>query len=128
MTAPNLDADRVWSESQGGTRAAPTLATEGMPLGDVCGYVVSIYPVTGPGTTTFTGGTLLCWHRSEVTERWSRVPDLDKTITAGLTEQTWASDPVWVQKGREMYTTSGLTLSAGTNATVRMEPMIRSQL
>ncbi len=125
---PNLDADRVWSESQAGTRAAPTLATEGMNLADVAGYVLSLYPVTVPGTTTLTSGTLLAWRYSYVTERWSRCPDLDKTITAGLTEQSWADDPVWVQQGRGIYTTSSLVLSAGTNGTVRMEPMIRSAL
>lgn len=120
----------MWSEQQAGTRATAVTADNGvgavgMSLGDVAGYVLSVRPVSSPGTTTLTSGSLLAWRYSHVTERWSRCPDLDKAITAGLTEQTWADDPVWVQQGRVIYATSSVVVSSGTDVVVRLEPMIR---
>lgn len=126
MSAPNLNTDRVWSESQGGSRAAPTLATEGVNLSDVTGYVVTIYPVTTPGTTTFTSGNIRAWRWSSVTERWARWPDGDKAVTASVKEMWWeVSAPVAL--GRVLYATDTVVLSAGTDTVVRVEPVLRGQ-
>lgn len=107
---------RTWSEAQILTRAAPTLATEGMTLDGCNGYRVI---VEAEATRTLTSGTLQAWYYDETLAAWIRNPDLDLTITgASQRRQVWGDSTVSTPLGRVLYAASSVVVSGGTTVTV----------
>lgn len=110
---------RSWSESQALTRAAPTLATEGLSLAGAMGYRVTVSAGAGQ---TITGGTAKCYFMPIITGRWARCPTaLD--LTPGTSVRDWSSSDfaVYVGMGRVLYASDSITLSAGTAVTIAVE-------
>lgn len=116
-----------WSEAQVLTRAAPTVVTEGMPLGDVTGLRVMVSAASGQ--TLSGAGSLQAYGWDNDLARWLRVPDLDLTIPATCASKRdcrWADLDVPVQSGRLLYAATGVTVSSGT-VTVSIKARTKAQ-
>lgn len=110
---------KSWSETQALSRAAPTLATEGMNLNGVVGYQVTI---SAPVGQTITGGTLQCYFMSTLTARWARCPaSFDLTPSTAVRDWTSPSFTVVVGMGRLLYAATSITISAGSTVVVGLE-------
>jgi hypothetical protein len=109
---------RNWSETQAtGTRAAPTLATEGMGLSDVSAYGVRVCATTGTLTASW---SLQAYLYHEQTSLWMRVPGLDITVPAAAAGLACVAFPDLVNalpRGRVLYAANG----AGASVTVYLE-------
>lgn len=92
------------------TEAAPTLATQGKPLAGSTGLTITVV-ATGNMTA---GGKLNAYLYHQAVGQWTRAPDLDLTISAAATNQTWPGFMVTVPQGRIDYRTS----AAGANNTL----------
>lgn len=115
----------TFSESQALTRAAPTLATEGMPVGGLTGIMVAVETAT-PATQTLSGaGTLNCYvydtALNAAAGAWARLPQGDLTVgTASVARLAFQADEVLVGRNgsRILWVATGVTVSAGTTVTV----------
>lgn len=104
---------REWQESQVASRAAPTVATEGMLLREVTGYRLTACATTG---TIATACTLRAYVYSESTGLWVRSASADYSGLGHLDWQILAADvgkacvvfpdqqPV-ARRGRVLYAT-----------------------
>jgi hypothetical protein len=106
-----------WTETQALTRAAPSSTTDGMDLTSVMAYRISLCAASGQ---TLTGGALQFWAMG-TDSLWGRNPLLDLTVTGGQRCQVWGDYQVAVPIGRMLPANSGVTVSGGTTATVRLE-------
>lgn len=109
---------RDWSETQAtGTRAAPTLTTEGMALSDVSGYGVRVCATSG---TLSAGWNLRAYLRHELTGLWMSVPGLDIPVPAAAAGKACVAFGDLVNalpRGRILYAADG----AGASVTVYVE-------
>jgi hypothetical protein len=87
-----------------GTEAAPTLATQGMSLEGLDSFVV----VVKSTASAFSAGTLDAYIYDLVSASWSRAPDLDLTVKAGLTQQAFYGFRVTAPRGRIAFIPNGL--------------------
>jgi hypothetical protein len=103
---------RDWSETQAtGTRASPTLVTEGMALSDVGAYGVRVCASTG---TLSGSGNLRAYIRHESTGSWMSVPGLDVAMPASASGKSCIAFPDVVNalpRGRVLYAADGLGAS-----------------
>jgi hypothetical protein len=110
-----------WTESQALSRAAPTLATEGISLADIRGYRVV---ASAGAAATITGGSLLCYYYSPNTARWARCSAaLDLTLATGARDSVSADFRVAAGAGRLLYAASSVTLSSGSAVVVTVEAL-----
>lgn len=119
--------NRLWSEDQILTRAAPSAVTDGMFLKDVVGYRLTVCAASGQ--TLSGAGALRAWYYSYESGVWGRNPTLDQTITVTATSCAGAAcrcqtfpdfEVVANQGGRVLFATDAVTVSGGTTATVRI--------
>jgi hypothetical protein len=98
-----------------GTEAAPTLATEGMSLDQVGGFVVH---AQAAGAMT-AGGKLKAYLWNVKAARWNPAPDLDLTVAA-LQFQGFVGFAVPSAQGRAAYLPSGVGVAVDVyiNATM----------
>lgn len=105
----------------GGTATdAPTLATEGLFLGNVCSYDIVLEADSGQ---TLNGtGALQCWRYSDAAGAWTRAPggDISYAAITGVRRATIFSgnspgpgEPVISRRGRVVYNPSSVTVSSG---------------
>lgn len=93
------------------TRAAPTLATEGLSLAGTKRYTVSVCAAAGQ---TITAGTSRAWWFNPVRKLWQPSAALDVPLDVGkrCTTRTFSGvHPV----GNILYANDSVTLSAGTS-------------
>lgn len=108
-----------YTESQALTRAVPTAATEGVTLISAKGYRVLL---CAEATRTLTAGTLRAYYFDPVTAVWMRNPTLDLTIsTSGVRCQSFPDVQTHVRRGRVLYATDSVTVSAGTTVSLRID-------
>jgi hypothetical protein len=112
----------VFTESQALTRAAPTLATEGILLG---GRETGLRVVlSAEDTRTLSGaGTLRCYYYDNTLAAWIRNPDLDISITAShasVRRVAFPDQAIFVPNGRILYAADSVTVSAGTTVDVQI--------
>jgi len=120
IPTPEAEATTTWSsESQGlisiatcttGTESAPTLATQGLELSNISGFTVAVEATVAvdAGFETFTAGTLQAYVYNPVSGRWSRDPDLDQSVTAGISGQSYTGFQVPARSGRIAFIPNGL--------------------
>lgn len=121
--APDAFQKRDWSEAQNLTRAAPTLATDGTDLTTAIAFTVIVTPVTVPGTTTLSGGgTIDLWFRDATAGWYLADPAGYSWSLAGCAGKTVCSQTFEVlqPRGRVLPAANGVTVSAGTQVTVRV--------
>lgn len=118
---------RFLYETQALTRAAPTLASEGMSLLDATGAPVRGYFVAvcaAVGQTLSGGGALRAWVYDVDEGVWMRNPDQDLVIgttVAGQRCRAWDDKRTGYLLGRRVhYAADGVTVSGGTTVTVRI--------
>ena len=111
-----------WAETQTLTRDDPTLVTEGLHLGGRERGLRVV--VSAPSGQTLLGtGTLKCWYWDNSLLEWVRVPDFDLVLTdshAGKRRVAFPDQSIVVPDGRMLYAASGVTVSSGTTADVRV--------
>lgn len=101
-TSPGASASLPYKTSRAttttGSEACPTAFTTpdagpvGLPLRGLKGLVVTVKAVAHPsdgGVQTFSGGTLEACAYNPAVGIWSRAPDLDLIVKAGLSSQTF---------------------------------------
>jgi hypothetical protein len=86
-----------------GTESAPTLATQGISLANLAGFVVHAETA---GTMT-AGGLLKAYLYNAETGSWISAPDLDLTVQA-LAKQSFSGFTVTAPAGRIAYVPSGV--------------------
>lgn len=121
FATPTFAVDTLVS-NQPLSNSAPTAASEGMSLGGVRGFRVSVCAQVGQ---TLSGtGTLLAYWYDSVAALWMRNPALDWSVTAtGVRCQVFPDQRVVAASaGRVFYATSALTVSGGTTAATRIYP------
>lgn len=111
---------RSTTESQALTRAAPTLATEGLDLDKVTHYQVTVCAET---SRTLSGaGTLAAYWYNPGLAAWVRTPGLDLTVSATAVRcMSFPQSRVNSGLGRVLYAATGVTVSAGTTVDVRVD-------
>lgn len=114
---------RRFSESQALTRAAPSAASDGMVLGSVIGYRVT---VCAEATRTLSGGgNLRAWYYDADSALWMRNPSLDIAVSASSVRCMVAPDVVTqvstFLSDRVLYAADSVTVSAGTTVTVTIK-------
>lgn len=117
--ADSLAHVRRWGEVQTGDRDAPTLATEGMDLRNVRGFVVSAAAAEGESFNEV--GALAAWRYDAAVAGWCRVPAWDLAVTGTGAAQfiAWGEREVLVSAGRILYACSAMEVSSG-NISVRI--------
>jgi hypothetical protein len=131
LSAPAFaQINRYSSEAQAvPTRAAPTTASVsvGLRMEDVMGYRVTLCAESGQ--TLSGAGEVHAYWLDDNTGLVTRTEEADEIVSVGATScsgsacrcQTFLSRPNTVQMGGVLwYTTSGVTVSGGTTATVRV--------
>lgn len=119
---------RYIEETQALTRAAPTLATEGVSLARVTAYRIT---VCAPAGQTLTGGSVVPWVYQDrmSTPEWAKGdPSLALTVPASAPArcQIFKDIQVFVPFHRVLFATSAVTLSGtGTDVTVRIDAAVR---
>lgn len=101
------------------TRSAPTLDTEGLPLGSVDAAALVLEAASGQ--TLSGGGTMKCYYYDPSVAAWVRAPDADLTMPSGTSGQrriTFQGLAVVGKRGRILYAPSSVTVSGG--ATVKV--------
>jgi hypothetical protein len=95
----------------GVTCDAPTLATEGLKLDNMQGY--SVTACAASGQTLSGAGTLTAYVYDETVAVWSRIPELDLTVS-GTPGRCITFLGVWVAapRGRVAYAPTGVTASS----------------
>lgn len=86
-----------------GTEAAPSVATQGLPLNGLAGFTVH----AEAAAAMTAGGVLQAYLWNPVTARWNRAPDLDLTVSA-VQWQSFAGFQVAAGTGRIAYVPSGI--------------------
>lgn len=86
-----------------GTEAAPSAWSDGLPLWGIKGFAVHI---TAGGATA--AGTLQAYLYNSETGAWSRTPDLDLAVPAGVTSYAWSGFAVTARAGRIAFLPNGL--------------------
>lgn len=96
-----------------GTCDAPTLSSQGLDLQDLQGYVVTV-AADAPDKTLTGTGTLLCYVYDAEVGAWSRLPDLDITVSTGSI-RVLSFTGIWVAaaRGRVAYVPSSVAVSSG---------------
>lgn len=101
---------RTFSEVQAGTRAAPTLVTEGMDLSNAGGL---LYGVSADAGQTVTGGSLDLWRYDSTLARWGKSFNAGPLPT-GQRLVWMPEETIKVADGRILPATNAVTVSAGT--------------
>lgn len=97
-----------------GNESAPTLESEGAPLGYFRGFNVTAEADSGQTFTAAPGGTLQAYLWVDAAQAWVRVPDLDLSIgAASVRRQAFMGFQVVSPRGRIAYVPVSVTLSAG---------------
>lgn len=114
---------RSFSEAQALTRAAPTTNSEGMQLGNVSGYRISI--CADSGQTLSGAGTIDIYWYSYDAALWMRNRDLALNVTAsGVRCQVFADNRVAAKLGgRLLPAANAVTVSAGS-VTIRVDAWV----
>lgn len=112
---------RYLYQTQALTQAAPSLSTDGMSLGDVLGFRVSVCAASGQTLTG--GGTLRAWLYHTDAGLWMRNPSLDLTVSAsGVRCQVFPdAQPVVLLSHRVYFASDTVTVSGGTTLDVRID-------
>lgn len=119
---------RTWTETPILTRAVPTLASEGMDLGNIDGFRVSVCAASGQ--TLSGGGNLNAYLYNYDTALWQRNPGLDWAISVTATScsgalcrcQVFPDQVVAAALGsRVLYAPNAVTISSGTTVVVRID-------
>jgi hypothetical protein len=121
--APDAFQKRDAVEVQALTRAAPTLSTEGIDGMRMIAFTVVLVPVTVPGTTTFSGGGTIDLYFRDTTAGWYLADPLAYSWSlAGCAGKTSCSKTFEMlqPRGRILPAANGVTVSAGTQVTVRI--------
>lgn len=101
------------------TQAAPTVATDGLALGGLRGFRVSICVVGG---NLAASGNLRAYVYVPSQAHWIHNPDQDLVVTnTGVPCQLFSDRVPSVRKGRVLYVNDTVGVSAGTTATVLIE-------
>lgn len=109
--------DRAVTEVQLLTRAAPTLATEGLDLSAVKGLRVCVSAASAQ--TLSGGGNLRAYYYDATLARWARNNDLDVAVDlASARDQCFPDFAVPVQFGRALWAADSVTVSGGTTVSV----------
>lgn len=105
--------------ASGGTRAAPTVVTDGMDLGDCTGWRVILS--ADSGQTLSGAGNVQIWLWSNLLGRWVRNKQLDYSVTESAVRDAASPDqPTYVGYGRIFAQVVGVTASSG-NITTQIE-------
>ncbi len=119
----DLFQKRDWSETQALTRAAPTLATEGMPLATVITFLVVAEADSGQ---TLTSGKIDFYLWDDVLGGWFIQPDKTWTLPAACSGKRRCASPVQVDfqpRGRVLAAANGVVVSLG-GFTARIEAIV----
>lgn len=97
----------------GGTGQAPTTISQGLKLDGLKGFTVFVESTSlqgggDGGPFGFTAGSLRCYLWNPVSAAWARAPEMDLTVTAGLTSQSFPGFTVTAPRGRIAYIPDGL--------------------
>lgn len=115
--APNT----VRSDYESGTGTAPTdtqpdggsivnLGQSGFPLANFKGFSVTVRVTSNnPDAGVMTAGYLRAYIYDIAAVKWSRAPDLDLTVAAGLTSQSFYGFTVTAGVGRIAYVPDSVT-------------------
>lgn len=115
--APALAAFALWTDptaTSSGTRAAPTLVTEGMSLNGVRAFRVIVSAASGQ--TLSGGGNMRAWVWQNAHGRWARNTQLDFAVnpTIATTRDFAAPDfAVGVGDARVLFQADAVTSSSG---------------
>ena len=95
--------------------SAPTLVTEGAPLGLFkSGFSVFAAADSGQTWTASPGGVLQAYIWNDTAQAWGRAPDLDVSISvASARYQAWAGFGPAALRGRVAYVPVSVTVSSG---------------
>lgn len=111
-------AQVYWSETQAGTRAAPTLVTEGM---DLTGLMSAHAVVLCADGSNITAGSMVSYYRSPK-QGWMPGPtSMNFALPTGGPKAVGPEGIVTNPFGRWLYATSGVTCSGVTSLTVTIE-------
>lgn len=128
LALAQMGSEIVAAENQALTRAAPALAdftvTSGSTIGksldlaDVAGFRVSI---CAEATRTLSGaGNLRAYWYDLRASEVMRNPSLDLAVTGTTKCQVFPDQMVVTPRGRVLYVSDGVTVSAGTTVDVRI--------
>lgn len=96
------------------------LPGDGLVLAGLFAIVVSVY--AWAGQTLSGAGTLNCWLYNPFEAVWTRMPDLDQTVTATSRAQSFAAIQVLARTGTLVnFLASSVTVSGGTDVLVRID-------
>lgn len=110
-----------YSTSQTLTQTAPTLSTDGSPLGHTTAFRVSMCATSG---TLSGAGNLRAWVYVPTQAHWMRNPELDLTVTSTGQCQLFPDMVTSVHSGRVKFLTDGVTTSGATTATILLEQRV----
>jgi hypothetical protein len=128
--SPDAFQKRDLTEVQALTRAAPTLVTDGIDGMRMIAFTVILVPVTSPGTTTLSGGgTIDLWFRDTTAGWYLADPNAYSWSLAGCAGKTSCSKTFEMlqPRGRILPAANGVTVSAGTQVTVRILGTVSGQ-
>jgi hypothetical protein len=123
MATPTSATFTTAQSAGSATGAAPTLATDGLAVGQQAAIRVTVS--ADPGQTVTGTGKLLAyvWHPGLTA--WVRAPDRDFSITASLAFRGQMFNDVWwmvAEPGyRVTWVPSAVAVSGGVNVTVSVE-------
>jgi hypothetical protein len=127
---PDAFQKRDLVEAQNLTRAAPTLVTEGIDGMRMIAFTVVLVPVTTPGTATLSGGgTIDLWFRDTTAGWYLADPVKFSWSLAGCAGKTSCANTFEMlqPRGRILPAANGVTVSAGTQVTVRILGTVSGQ-
>jgi hypothetical protein len=96
-----------------GTVESPVTGEVGLELGGIRSFGVTVTATT----STFSAGTLQAWLYEPFLGVWTRIPDLDLNVTAGLAVQSFPGCTVTVPRGMAVYLPSGLGVACTVQLT-----------
>lgn len=119
-----LDESQACSAGTCARASDPSTATEGMYLGDISHFRVSICAASGQ--TLSGAGTLQAWRYDTRNGIWERNNDLDQTVDgSGKRCQAFPDFTVGVHNAdRVLFAASGVTVSGGSAVDVRVEGQV----
>ncbi len=121
MAFTQVSATNTWYEDQLLTAAAPTTATDGVPVHDLDAVTVQ---VEAEATRTLSGGgNLRCYIYDPTIAAWSRLPECDLAVsTASIRRLAFAPLAVSAptRGSRVAFIADAVTVSAGTTVRVHL--------